>query len=337
MKTKQYATHPLTTQSELPSAILSALTIALLSALLFTSCSKHHYLELLLDPDGEPIENPGRILLSAPGVANPRLPAILTDPAREDRIVATVLHDQPVDVEAGTYNLLCALPTDGSNTEYFGTDAFTLNGTTISLPLLAPDGRLPQAPDVLTDATPVTVTSGRTIQTALTPAPRTRLVRLDVRLQGADASSITAITARLEGVSRTARLEQRYTAVTTQTQTQTNSPVPSLRANAKAPYYLLTNLQLDASTPTDPEATGTFRLLGTNSSATGQRILITATLANGATLSYEQDVTPLFSGFNPPATATTLRLAATLNFGIDQVSGTIIPWTPGWNEGGTGL
>ena len=201
MKTKQYAAHPLTTtQSELPSAILSALTIALLSALLFTSCSKHHYLELLLDPDGEPIENPGRILLSAPGVANPLLPAILTDPAREDRIVATVLHDQPVDVEAGTYNLLCTLPTDGSNTEYFGTDAFTLNGTTISLPLLAPDGRLPQAPDVLTDATPVTVTSGRTIQTALTPAPRTRLVRLDVRLQGADASSITAITARLEGV-----------------------------------------------------------------------------------------------------------------------------------------
>ena len=202
MKTKQYAAHPLTTtQSELPSAILSALTIALLSALLFTSCSKHHYLELFLDPDGEPIENPGRILLSAPGVANPLLPAILTDPARKDRIVATVLHDHPVDVEAGTYNLLCALPTDGSNTEYFGTDAFTLNGTTISLPLLAPDGRLPQAPDVLTDATPVTVTSGRTIQTALTPAPRTRLVRLDVRLQGADASSITAITARLEGVS----------------------------------------------------------------------------------------------------------------------------------------
>ena len=81
MKTKQYAAHPLTTtQSELPSAILSALTIALLSALLFTSCSKHHYLELLLDPDGEPIENPGRILLSAPGVANPLLPAILTDP-----------------------------------------------------------------------------------------------------------------------------------------------------------------------------------------------------------------------------------------------------------------
>ena len=197
MKTKQYATHPLTTQSELPSAILSALTIALLSALLFTSCSKHHYLELFLDPDGEPIENPGRILLSAPGVANPLLPAILTDPTREDRIVATVLHGQPVDVEAGTYNLLCALPTDGSNTEYFGTDAFTLNGTTISLPLLDPDGRLPQAPDVLTDATPVTVTSGRTIQTALTPAPRTRLVRLDVRLQGADASSITAITARL--------------------------------------------------------------------------------------------------------------------------------------------
>ena len=342
MKTKQYAAHPLTTtQSELPSAILSALTIALLSALLFTSCSKHHYLELLLDPDGEPIENPGRIVLSAPGVANPLLPAILTDPAREDRIVATVLHDQPVDVEAGTYNLLCTLPTDGSNTEYFGTDAFTLNGTTISLPLLAPDGRLPQAPDVLTDATPVTVTSGRTIQTALTPAPRTRLVRLDVRLQGADASSITAITARLEGVSRTARLEQRYTAVTTQTAaevpTQTNSPAPSLRANAKAPYYLLTNLQLDASTPTDPEATGTFRLLGTDSSATGQRILITATLADGTTLSYEQDVTSLFSGFNPPATATTLRLAATLNFGIDQVSGTIIPWTPGWNEGGTGL
>ena len=160
MKTKQYAAHPLTTtQSELPSAILSALTIALLSALLFTSCSKHHYLELFLDPDGEPIENPGRILLSAPGVANPLLPAILTDPARKDRIVATVLHDQPVDVEAGTYNLLCALPTDGSNTEYFGTDAFTLNDTTISLPLLAPDGRLPQAPDVLTDATPVTVTS----------------------------------------------------------------------------------------------------------------------------------------------------------------------------------
>lgn len=170
MKTKQYATHPLITQSELPSAILSALTIALLSALLFTSCSKHHYLELFLDPDGEPIENPGRILLSAPGVANPLLPAILTDPTREDRIVATVLHGQPVDVEAGTYNLLCALPTDGSNTEYFGTDAFTLNGTTISLPLLDPDGRLPQAPDVLTDATPVTVTSGRTIQTALTPA-----------------------------------------------------------------------------------------------------------------------------------------------------------------------
>lgn len=299
MKTKQYAAHPLTTtQSELPSAILSALTIALLSALLFTSCSKHHYLELFLDPDGEPIENPGRILLSAPGVANPLLPAILTDPTREDRIVATVLHGQPVDVEAGTYNLLCALPTDGSNTEYFGTDA-------------------------------------------LTPAPRTRLVRLDVRLQGADASSITAITARLEGVSRTARLEQRYTAVTTQTAaevpTQTNSPAPSLRTNAKAPYYLLTNLQLDASTPTDPEATGTFRLLGTDSSATGQRILITATLADGATLSYEQDVTSLFSGFNPPATATTLRLAATLNFGIDQVSGTIIPWTPGWNEGGTGL
>lgn len=333
MKTKQYAAHPLTTtQSELPSAILSALTIALLSALLFTSCSKHHYLELFLDPDGEPIENPGRILLSAPGVANPLLPAILTDPTREDRIVATVLHGQPVDVEAGTYNLLCALPTDGSNTEYFGTDAFTLNGTTISLPLLDPDGRLPQAPDVLTDATPVTVTSGRTIQTALTPAPRTRLVRLDVRLQGADASSITAITARLEGVSRTARLEQRYTTVTTQTTaeapTQTNSPAPSLRANANAHYYLLTNLQLEASTPTDPEATGTFRLLGTDSSATGQRILITATLADG---------TPLFSGFNPPATATTLRLAATLNFGIDQVSGTIIPWTPGWNEGGTGL
>ena len=184
-------------------------------------------------------------------------------------------------------------------------------------------------------------TSGRTIQTALTPAPRTRLVRLDVRLQGADASSITAITARLEGVSRTARLEQRYTTVTTQTTaeapTQTNSPAPSLRANANAHYYLLTNLQLEASTPTDPEATGTFRLLGTDSSATGQRILITATLADGTTLSYEQDVTPLFSGFNPPATATTLRLAATLNFGIDQVSGTIIPWTPGWNEGGTGL
>lgn len=147
MKTKQYAAHPLTTtQSELPSAILSALTIALLSALLFTSCSKHHYLELLLDPDGEPIENPGRILLSAPGVANPLLPAILTDPTREDRIVATVLHGQPVDVEAGTYNLLCALPTDGSNTEYFGIDAFTLNGTTISLPSSPQTAGFPKPP-----------------------------------------------------------------------------------------------------------------------------------------------------------------------------------------------
>lgn len=301
------------------------LLFALLLAL--ASCENREYLRLPVTPDGTPIENPGRLHLS--GIPEGHS-AMLLDPARGNRLVATLSADVPVDVEEGTYTLLYISPTESA-------PDYSLDGLLLSLPLLTPDGWLPQLPDVNSDASTVTIQREQTHKVSLNPAPITRAVQLDVVLQGTDMDNIHNIEARLYGVRRTAQLDKGFAPQTRNAEEEDARSAEATRSEAQVYYHSSPLIATSGSTTTaDPTVSGTFRLLGIDP-GTPQRIVIIATQTNDHVTTFEQDVSALFAGFNPPAAATTLRLAATLSFGIDEITGTINPWKPGWNEGGTGI
>lgn len=312
--------------------------ILLLAVLCFAlaSCENRDYLRLPDGPEGPPIENPGRLHLSGIPAAHT---AMLLDPAQGNRLVANITAELPVDVEAGTYTLLYVSPaksasarsssTGGANLRSDAGSAidtdYSLDGLLLSLPLLTADGRLPQLPDVYTDGASITIRREQTHTVSLTPAPLTRAVQLDVVLQGTDMENIRSIEARLYGVSRTAQLDQGF--------------APQTRnAEERQVFYISCPLIADSGSTTTaaPTMSGIFRLTGI-APDTPQRIVIITTQTDDNVTTFEQDVSALFVSFNPPAAATTLRLTATLSFGIDEITGTINPWKPGWNEGGTGI
>lgn len=307
-------------------SIICSITVFLLPVLwivLLSACSHHDYLDIR-NPDGTVIEYPGCLIINAPDIT-PDEAALLIDTEHDNRLIATVSPGVPVNVEAGRYTVLYAkLPPIGRSNSSKAVSEFSLDGTLVTLPLLSDDGRLPQLLEIIGGATQVDVIYNQTVEATLKLTPLTRNVQLDVLLQGADLNNIRSVEARLYGVNRTARLDNGYTA-------QTRSATDQI-------YYVscLMSRTIGDSSTTYPTISDVFYLLGVDTSVR-QRLLITANLTDGSTLSYEQDVTELFSGFNPPAVATPLHLAATLNFGIDEVTGTIVPWKPGWDEGGTGL
>jgi len=378
---------------------ISALLLLLLHFAL-ASCGNHNYADLPLNPDGTPIENPGRLVVGSSGLPEGAVASLVavagsstlagsagptaTAETETDRLIALVSPGQPVDVEAGTYLLRYINPLP---------EGATLHAALLTLPALGNSGsssgtELPQAPaDLIGGAIPVAIIANRTTEITLTLAPLVRTVQLDAALIGADISAIRSIEASLYGVSRTARLDKGFAYGATSSQAGENAPVASLSSvayGATSPqageelatpsknrggardttgyqsgeadsyqseeadsyqsgeadsYYVWTALEATSGSSTadaDPVVSGTFCLLGTDSSQP-QRLLIVATLTDGSTISYKEDVTSLFAAFNPPAANTALHLAATLNFGINEVTGTIEPWKPGWNEGGTGM
>lgn len=351
------------------------LLFALLLAL--ASCENREYLRLPVSPEGTPIENPGRLHLSGipeghtarlidPTRGN-RLVATLSAnvPVDVEEGTYTLLYISPTEgsgnlrSEAGSGNLRSEagsgnLRSDAGSGNLRSDADYSLDGLLLSLPLLTADGQLPQLPDVNSDASTVTIRREQTHKVSLTPAPLTRAVQLDVVLQGTDMENIRSIEARLYGVRRTAQLDKGF-APQTRSAEERNASAESARneedarsaeatrsaevtGSAAQDYYHSSPLiaTSGSTTTADPTVSGTFRLLGIDP-GTPQRIVIIATQTNDHVTTFEQDVSALFAGFNPPAAATTLRLAATLSFGIDEISGTINPWKPGWDEGGTGI
>ena len=309
--------------------------IAAVLSLALTACGNYEYLELPPAPDGTPIEHPGRLLLTDNGSLPKGATARLVDPARGNRLVAGIAPGAFADVEAARYNLLYLATGDDSSLP----EGTILDGTVLTLPLTTDDGRLPQLPEITGAATPVTIVEDQSTEAALTVRPLTRDIHLDVRLQGADMNNVRSVEARLDGVGRQMDMQEGYAAATAKTTAAATTNAATTVAAETVSYYLLIELAQTAGSgdaTTSPIVSGTFRLPRTDTGAT-QRLLLTATLNDGNLFTYEQDVTSLLAGFNPPAADTPLRLTATLSFFIDGMTGTITPWTPGWDEGGTGM
>lgn len=308
--------------------------IAPLAALLLAlgACDNHDYYRLPTNPDGTPIENPGRLHLS--GIPEGHT-AMLLNPDKDNLLMATVVPGQPVDVEEGSYTLIYISPATeqrSGKAAAYADSGYTLQGLLFTLPLLSADGLLPQLPDVNTDGTGVTILRDHTHLVSLNPAPLTRAVQLDVALLGTEMSTISSIEARLYGVRRSTRLDEGFSPLTRAAEED------AVRGSATNVYYhsILLSDTSGSTSAADPTVSGSFRLLGIDLTA-HQRILISATQKDGTITTFEQDVSDLLMGFNPPASAATLRLTATLNFGINEITGTINPWKPGWNDGGTGI
>ena len=150
----------------------------------------------------------------------------------------------------------------------------------------------------------------------------TRRLIVKGTLVGIDLATIKSIDVTQNGVSNARRING---GVVTKS-------IASRADNTAATSYYVTN-------ETQPALDGTFstsfNLLGINPEV-AQKLHIIVTFNNGKTFTYEQNVSTLLAGFNTASYETSVGLDATINFGLGGVSGTIIDWTPGWNESGLG-
>jgi len=294
----------------------TALYVLLLAAV--TSCSSDDYISIY-NPDGTLSQNPGMFTVNLTGStiteANAKTTLTLTVTGNK---VYEAVPSVPTDIEAGTYNITATkLPSgstlpEGSSINFAGL---------ITLPA-ASDNKLPSMPVFEAAQDEIDVVYNKSVTKNMALKLMTRRLIVKGTLVGIDLATIKSIDVTQNGVSNARRING---GVVTKS-------IASRADNTAATSYYVTN-------ETQPALDGTFstsfNLLGINPEV-AQKLHIIVTFNNGKTFTYEQNVSTLLAGFNTASYETSVGLDATINFGLGGVSGTIIDWTPGWNESGLG-
>jgi len=283
-----------------------------------TSCSNDDYISIY-NPDGTVSNKPGMFTVNLTGSTITGTDAkntltLTSDDNKKYEAVPSV----PTDIEAGTYNVTAVKLSSGVTLP---------EGTSISSEGLitssaASNNQLSSLPIFEAAQEELNVVYNASVIKNMALKLMTRRLIVKGTLVGADPAIIKSIDVALNGVSN-ARLING--GVVTKS-------IASRADDAFATSYYVSNAIQPLS---DGTFNTSFNLLGINTEVT-QMLHIVFTFNNGKTFTYEQNVSSLLVGFNTASYETSVGLDATINLGIDSVSGTIINWTPGWNEGGMG-
>jgi len=297
---------------------LSALLLTL--TLLFASCGVQELYEVPTMPGTDiPILHPTRITVNLEGYTDGMQIRLLRP--YNHALLANFEPATPVDVEAGSYHLLAV------NSP--GTDA-TLTGTQLTMHETASrsgDGEtasrsgstIGSAPNLYAAFLPLTLSPDRDDTYTVRPEAYTRPLVVRLTVQGTTADAIASCRISLTGIRPAAEL---------------SLPFGPDSGSGTATF----SATFGAFTPAangNPEAELTVHLLGIDPAA-GQRLSIAITLKDGIVRSVEQDVSTLLSGFYSTTEQTPATLHAIISLGIDEVTGSITGWTPGWDDDITG-
>jgi hypothetical protein len=283
-----------------------------------TSCSSDDYISIY-NPDGSQSQNPGLFTVNLTG-------STITDSNAKTTLALTVdgskiydvMPSVPTDIEAGTYNVTATkLPSASKLPE--GTSINIAGLITLSA---STDNELPLLPVFEAAKDEIGVVYNKSVTKNMVLKLMTRRLIVKGTLLGVDPATIKSVDVTLNGVSNARRIND---GVVTKS-------IASRADNAAATSYYVTNATQPAS---DGTFSTSFNLLGINPEV-DQVLHIIVTFNNGKTFTYEENVSTLLAGFNTASYETSVGLDATINFGIGGVSGTIIDWIPGWNEGGMG-
>ena len=286
--------------------IIGNIAVCALVATIASSCDKGTY-TVIEAPDGEVVQNPGSVSFNIGGdtsVGTVDKTVIMMTGA--DGKQYTITPGTATDVAAGTYSVLAYRTSTG--------EALPL-GMTISasgaVSVQPVNGILPVLPAI--DAATATVTVAAGVATVQNLIMRRLTRELDVKgmLNGVDVSTIKDVTVALSGISSGAQMPHTVSS-------GGNGTVQSTAVPAS-----------DGSFVTE------FNLLGIDVAAS-QLLTVTVNFKTGSPYTYTMDASAALHDFNGGSYTQPAGISAVINFALHNITGTITPWTPGWNEGGTG-
>lgn len=303
-------------KNRIGSFSMSVLCGLLLAAV--TSCSNDDY-AIIYNPDGTVSHNPGMIMVNLTGstITDADAKTTLTLATADNKkyeVVPSVL----TDIEAGTYNVTAIkLPSGVTLPEGTSVSSAGL----ITLPA-ASDSQLSSLPVFEAAQEELDVAYNTSVTKDMALKLMTRRLIVKGTLVGADLAIVKGVAVTLNGVSNTRLINGGVV---------TKSIASRADAATATSYYVLNAAQLAS----DGAFNASFNLLGINPDVS-QMLRIVVTFNNGKIFTYEQNVSELLVGFNSASYTASVGLDATINLGLDGITGTIIDWTPGWNEGGMG-
>lgn len=276
--------------------------------LTLAACGKDSYYTVY-DPNDRPIEQPGNVTIQIVGDMSEKANStiILTDASG---YIIRVKPGETSTVEATTYQVSILTPL------IKGADMSTLSlkGNTVNL-AASTDNELPSVPLFAGGSGTVTITKNGNQTLNITPQSMTHALTYQVTLTGANLSEIEPITATLQGIAASQTLPSSSTHITN-------------RGEA-ANYFTSTVLtQEDGSKLLQ----GTIRILGIDTNQR-QLLVIKGTRADGMHPILELDITDQLANFNSGSAYETKKLAIQLIYDTKTgLTGSIVPWHPGWES-----
>ena len=314
------------------AAMLLPIMAMLAMASALTSCCKDDD-PTRYDPNGTQIEHPALLTVNVSGAAAADSIAIVAIPAtaataatkatRSTRattdsrpaIRAIPLQNAtPTYLETGAYRLyaitmasadVAALKAQGASATI---DPWTGN---VTLTPLA-GGSLPNLPSILLGTTTASLTEGNNTTATITVAEATAEIAIKGQLKGINPATIKTATITITGIADTKNIN---TGTVTSTTTGGLGTTASITVAADGTFNVA------------------IRVLGAATGAT-QALTLTITTTDGTVLTNTEDITSQLSSINTGGTATGIDY--TLTFDLSGITGTITPWTPGWNNGSAG-
>lgn len=279
------------------------LVLCATTACALSSCGSEDY-SIVQAPDGTVMENPGVATVNINGTdkANTFIKLFSADGEKQ----YAIKQGEAVDLEAGTYSILAYHTSTGEDLPQGA--AISKSG---AISLTPTNGILPDIPAIEAAIGSMAVISGDNETAALDLHKMTRELAIKGTLNGVDVKTIKSITATMSGVATGAQITRSV----------------SSGSNATVSKTIV------------PASDGTFKLsfnmLGIDTSSS-QNLSIAVTFTTGSTFTYDMDATSVLKNFNAGSYSSAAGLNAEINFAMNNITATISPWNPGWNQGGTG-
>lgn len=288
--------------------IMRSITACAIMATIVTACSKGKY-AVIETPDGVELQHPGSFTINVDnsGTSGSSTSTAIIVASADGKKTYSVKPGTATDVEAGLYYILSYR----TSTETALPSSVNLSQSGLVTLTADANGMLPLLPAIEGAVETMTVVDGSAITKDIYLKPLTRLLDVKGTLNGANVASIKSITVTLSGVSATAQITS--------------------RASEDTSY----KVAMDVTPASNGTFEAPFNLLGINPRL-HQMLNINVLFNDNTSYNYQQDVSAMLTGFNEGSYSQAVGLSAVINFGLNNITGTISPWTPGWDQGGTG-
>ena len=314
------------------AAMLLPIMAMLAMASALTSCCKDDD-PTRYDPNGTQIEHPALLTVNVSGAAAADSIAIVAIPTTA--ATAATKATRSTRATTDSRSAIRAIPLQNATPTYLETGAYRLYAITMAPADVAAlkaqgasatidpwagnvtittanGGTLPNLPSILLGTTTASLTEGTTTTATINVAEATAEIAIKGQLKGIDPATIKTAIVTITGIADTKNIN-----TGTVTSTITGGLVTAASITI-APYDTYT---------------ATIRVLGAATGAT-QNLTLTITTTDGTVLTNTEDITSLLGSINTGGTATGIEYS--LIFSITGVTGTITPWTHGWDNGSAG-